>query len=367
MKKRENDAADFRLFCLPELRRVKLTFLFILLACMQVSARSQEKITVNLQSADLKKALAVIERKSDYHFLYNESVIANKPKIDLNVKDAEITAVLDKILVANGISYRILNSNLVVLKAIGDDSKTVIPDIRVSGKVTGTNGVALAGVSITIKGTNAGTTTDDNGNFSITVPDENSVLVFSYVGYTVQEIVVGNQTSLNISLQASTSTLDQIVVVGYGAQRKRDLTGAYASIRGNELARQPVQTPTQALQGKVAGVQVVSSGEPNSLPSIRLRGTGSVLAGVNPLYVVDGVLTDDIRNINNADILTFDVLKDASATAIYGVRGANGVIIITTKKGRPGKTVFSYDGNVGIKEATNLVDMAGENQYAGYL
>src|SRR5438309_10870410 len=177
MKKRENDTAAFKFYYLQELRRVKLTFLFVLLACIQVSARSQDRITINLQSTDLKKALTTIERKSNYHFLYNEAVIANKPKIDLSVRDAEINSVLDKILVANGISYRILNNNLVVLIAAGDHNEIAIADIRVSGKVSGTNGVPLSGVSVTIKGTNTGTTTDDAGNFSITVPNENAILV----------------------------------------------------------------------------------------------------------------------------------------------------------------------------------------------
>ena len=180
MKKRENEAAGTKLFY-QELRIVKLTFLFILVACLQVSAKtySQDQITVNLQSADLKKALTLIERKSDYHFLYSEAVIANKPKIDLNVRDAEITSVLDKILVANGINYRILNNNLVVLKADADNSKIEIPDIRVSGKVTGANGAPLSGVSVTIRGANAGTTTDDAGTYSIMVPNANAVLIFS--------------------------------------------------------------------------------------------------------------------------------------------------------------------------------------------
>ncbi|MBO9681509.1 MAG: TonB-dependent receptor [Flavisolibacter sp.] len=364
MKKRENDAADFRLFCLPELRRVKLTFLFILLAFMQVSARSQEKITVNFQSADLKKALAVIERKSDYHFLYNESVIANKPKVDLNVKDAEITAVLDKILVANGISYRILNSNLIVLKAIGDDSKTVIPDIRVSGKVTGTNGVALAGVSVTIKGSATGTVTDDAGNYAISVPEENSVLVFSYVGYTTQEVNVGGRTTINVSLVASANQLDQVVVVGYGTQRKVDVTGTVTQIRGEEVSRQPVMNPISGLQGRVAGVQITNSGAPGASPQIRIRGVGTVYGNANPLYVVDGVWYDDISFLNPADIETMSILKDASSEAIYGIRAANGVVLVTTRKGRNAKPVVNYNGYVGNQVVTNEVKMANGPQYA---
>ncbi|MDQ6610581.1 MAG: TonB-dependent receptor [Bacteroidota bacterium] len=350
------------------LRLMKLTVLLLTIACLQVSARgySQTKITMKLQDAEIKKALSAIEKLSEFHFLYNQAVVANKPKVSIDITAADITTVLNALFANTGISYHLLKNNLIVLNEEGAGN-TFIQDIRVTGKVTGTAGEPLTGVSVSLKGTGVGTETDATGNFAITVPNSGAVLVFSYVGFASQEVPVGNKTTINVTLSTSTSELNTIVVVGYGTQRKKDVTGAYASIRGSELARQPVQTATQALQGKVAGVQVISSGEPNSLPSIRLRGTGSVLAGANPLYVVDGVLTDDIRNINTADILTFDVLKDASASAIYGVRGANGVIIITTKKGHAGKTIFTYDGNAGVREATNLVDMAGEQQYAGYL
>jgi len=349
--------------------QISVSLLFILLTCLQASANEypKNKITLKLQSSESKTALASIEQVSDYDFLYNQSVITNKPKVNLDVADADLSTVMNILLSNTGIVYRLMENNLVVLKQLGESTKFVLPDITVTGRVTGTNNEPLSGVSVSIKGTAGGTTTDAAGNYSITVPDGNTTLVFSSVGFAPQEIPVGNRTSINVTLSTSTAELNTVVVVGYGTQRRRDVTGAVASVRGTELARQPVQTAAQALQGKVAGVQVISSGEPNANPSIRLRGTGSILAGANPLYVVDGVLTDDIRNINTADILTFDVLKDASATAIYGVRGANGVIIITTKKGRPGKNVFTYDGNAGIKEATNLVDMAGEQQYAGYL
>lgn len=362
MKKRENGTAGIQLFY-QELRRVKLTFLFILLACLQVSAKSQDRITVNLQSADLKKALTVIERKSDYHFLYNEAVIINKPKIVLNVKDAEITSVLDKILVANGINYRILNNNLIVLKG-EDDNKIEIPDIRVSGKVTGTNGTPLSGVSITIKGVNAGTTTDDAGNFALTVPNENSVLVFSYVGYNTQEIVVGNRTTINVSLIASANQLDQVVIVGYGTQRKVDVTGSVSQIKGDEISKQPVINAISGLQGKVAGVQITNNGAPGSSPQIRIRGVGTVYGSRNPLYVVDGVWFDDISFLSPNDIENLSILKDASAESIYGIRAANGVVLITTKKGRSGQPTVSYSGYAGWQKVTNAVPMANGSQYA---
>lgn len=237
----------------------------------------------------------------------------------------------------------------------------------VTGKITSSTGVPLSGVSVLVKGTNKGTSTDNNGNFSLSVPNANATLVVTSLGYERSEINLDGRSSVTVTLASATQQLEQVVVIGYGTARKRDITGSVASVKGSELMKQPVQTATQALQGKVAGVQIISSGDPNALPTVRIRGTGTTLGGQNPLYVVDGVITEDIRNINTADIVSLDVLKDASATAIYGMRAANGVLIITTKKGRIGKMLISYDANAGIREASHLVKLAGPKQYAGYL
>ncbi|MBW8684411.1 SusC/RagA family TonB-linked outer membrane protein [Chitinophaga rhizophila] len=244
-------------------------------------------------------------------------------------------------------------------------SNTADQEGPVRGTVKDKNGVGLIGVTIRVKGTSAGTTSGPDGAFTLTLPAGKDTLAFSYLGYISQEVKAG-PGPVNVILQSSESQLEQVVVVGYGTQRKKDLTGSIASVKGEDLLTQPVQTATQAAQGRIAGVQVISSGQPNAQPQIRVRGTGSVLAGANPLYVVDGVLTDDIRNIATADILTMDVLKDASA-AIYGVRAANGVIIITTRKGKSGAPQVRYDANVGFREATNLVKMASRDQYISYL
>ncbi|MDB5012513.1 MAG: hypothetical protein JWQ25_715, partial [Daejeonella sp.] len=224
----------------------------------------------------------------------------------------------------------------------------------------------LIGVSVKVKGTTTGTQTDINGAYAINAPAA-ATLVFSYIGYSSKEVPVNNQTTLNVKLATATNVLEQVVVVGYGTQRKSDVTGSVSRVKGEDLARQPVLAATQALQGRVAGVQIISSGSPNSLPTVRVRGTGTMLAGANPLYVVDGVITDDIRNINSNDIVSMDILKDASATAIYGMRAANGVLLVTTKKGKSGRLNIEYNGTAGIKEASKLVNMAGANQYAGYV
>jgi len=238
--------------------------------------------------------------------------------------------------------------------------------ITVSGVVTDAQSEPLPGVTVQIKGVARGTTTNVDGTFQLSVPDRQTVLVFSFTGFAPQEIVVGNQTTINVKLGEDTQTLNEVVVVGYGTQRKRDLTGSVAQLKGEEITKYPVQTPTQALQSKMAGVQIIASGRPNEQPQIRVRGVGSALAGVSPLYVVDGVLTDDIRNISNNDIQSIEVLKDASA-AIYGVRAANGVVIVTTRRGKSGATQVQYDANVSIRQPANLVRMANRDQYLSYL
>jgi TonB-dependent starch-binding outer membrane protein SusC len=238
----------------------------------------------------------------------------------------------------------------------------------VNGKVTSSeDGLPLPGVNVVVQGTTKGTVTDVEGNYSITLEPQESGLVFTFVGFITQKVVVDQQSTVNVVLQTDTQLLDEVVVVGYGVQKKSDITGATGSVSGEQLFKQPVLTATQAMQGKVAGVQVISSGQPGSSPQIRIRGVGTALAGTTALYVVDGVLTDDISNINTADIIDMSILKDASAAAIYGSRGANGVVIITTKKGAEGALKISYNNNIGIRQAANLVEMANSAEYSNYV
>ncbi len=238
--------------------------------------------------------------------------------------------------------------------------------IAVSGTVTESNGSGIPGASVVIKGSTTGTTTNADGKFTLAAPG-NATLVVTFIGYIREEVAINNQTTLTILLVPDVQSLNEVVVVGYGTQRKVDVTGATASVKGEELAKQPVLTATQAIQGKAAGVQIITSGQPGTSPVIRVRGTGTALAGTAALFVVDGVLTDDITNINTADIVSMDVLKDASATAIYGARGANGVVIITTKKGVAGEMKVNYTNNIGVRTAANLVQMANAAEYANYV
>lgn len=237
----------------------------------------------------------------------------------------------------------------------------------VKGRVIDADGTPLVGVTVRVKDTNTGTVTGADGTFTLNVAAPNVTLQITYLGYQPQEIALDGRTEVNVTLLVSSSQLEQVVVVGYGTQRKKDLTGSVANVKGADLAKQPVVTATQGVQGKVAGVQIITPGGPGAQPLVRIRGTGSMLAGAEPLYVVDGVFTNDIRNISTSDIVSMDVLKDASAAAIYGVRAANGVIIITTKKGRNGKMEVTYAGQAGFRQASNLVKMANRQEYVAFL
>jgi TonB-linked SusC/RagA family outer membrane protein len=240
----------------------------------------------------------------------------------------------------------------------------------ITGKVTAKEDAqGIPGVNVVLQGTALGTTTDADGKFELRYNDpiNGKTLSFSFIGYKTQVIQIGDQTNIDVVLESEATSLQEVVVVGYGVQKKSDITGATANVKGEELYKQPVLTATQAMQGKVAGIQIISSGQPGSSPQIRVRGVSTALAGTTALYVVDGVLTDDISNINTADIVDMNVLKDASAAAIYGSRGANGVIIITTKKGASGKIKVSYNNNIGFRQAANLVPMANTAEYNNYV
>jgi TonB-linked SusC/RagA family outer membrane protein len=268
-------------------------------------------------------------------------------------------------MIGKGI-YRILI--FTVLTAV---SSSLAAQVRViTGKVTTMeSGKAeeMPGVNVVVVGTSKGTTTNLDGTYSLELSESDKELSFSFIGYKIKTIAIGTQTVINVSLETDTQQLEEVVVVGYGVQKKSDITGATANVKGDELYKQPVLTATQALQGKVAGVQIISSGQPGTSPQIRVRGVSTALGGTAALYDVDGVLTDDISNINTADIVDMNVLKDASAAAIYGSRGANGVIIITTKKGVSGKLSINYNNNIGIRQAANLVEMANSSEYSNYV
>ncbi|GAB3494173.1 TonB-dependent receptor [Spirosoma knui] len=240
-------------------------------------------------------------------------------------------------------------------------------DQTVSGTVLDEQGSPLVGVNIQIKGTTRGTASDARGAYRIDVPNGNTVLVFSYIGYKKQEITVSNQSVINVSLESDAGALEEVVVVGYGTQKRSSLTGAVSTVTPKELTALPVPNVSSALQGRVPGVSVVNNGGPGSSPIVQIRGIGSINYASGPLYVIDGVPTGDLNSFNTNDIESLEVLKDASSAAIYGSRASNGVILITTKKGsRDSKVRISIDSYVGVQNTTNKIDVLNRDQYVQY-
>ncbi len=242
---------------------MKCSFLmvFVTLLWFSANASGQPLVSIHMKNAEISQVFTTLEKESGYHFLFNSRLQDIHKLVDVDVDNADITQVLKTIFAGTNLQYKMLENKLIVVT-----STDAAQDIIVRGKVVGDNDEALSSVSVTVKGVKAGTTTDSNGVFVISVP-ENAVLVFSSVGYVSQEINVGSQTTLNVHLVPSTGNLNQVVVVGYGTQKRLDVTGAIAHVKGDELSKQPVLTATQALQGQVAGVQVTSSGQPGSLAS----------------------------------------------------------------------------------------------------
>jgi TonB-linked SusC/RagA family outer membrane protein len=341
---------------------MKLTTTFLLLTFLQVYADgfTQQRVTLSLESADLKTVLNHIEKKTQYRFLYNQAIISKSGKYTVKATNEYVPLLLDKIFEGSLISYKIVNQNLVVL-AEGVSDIPMPQEIK--GKVTDAEGKPIPGASITVKGTKTGTAADAGGSFSITVPD-NAVLVISAVGYTTQELPTAGQTSFDIVMVSNTagSGLNEVVVIGYGTASRRDLTGSIAKISGEEIAARPNPNPIASLQGLVAGVSVVNSGNPGQEPDIRIRGTNSI-NGAKPLYVVDGILNDNIDFLNPNDIESMEILKDPSSLAIFGVRGANGVIAITTKKGRTGKLSINFNTNTGFKRLVDRIDYVNAAEF----
>ena len=237
--------------------------------------------------------------------------------------------------------------------------------ITVTGLVTAkVDGSAIPGVSISVKGTSIGIITDMDGKYSLSVPSDKSELIFSFIGYKTFEIVVGSQTVISPQLEESDINIDEVVVVGYGVVKKSDLTGAVSTVSSEQLRQTSTMNVAQTIQGRVPGVTVTaSSGEPGASMKVRIRGIGT-LNNSDPLYVVDGIPMTNLSHIAPADIESMEILKDASATAIYGSRGANGVIMITTRKGKTGKATFSYNAFAGIQKPWNLLEVCDAQQYA---
>ncbi|TDB62744.1 TonB-dependent receptor [Arundinibacter roseus] len=325
-----------------------------------------QKISLIAVNQNIRSVLSEIEQKANVRFTYRPKLLTNQQKISINVSNEPLGDALEQILAPLQIKYRVIGKEIVLSPLASSYAAPspfsivpiVIPDRLISGIVTDDKGEALPGVSIVLKGTQRGTTTEANGKYSINLPDGPATLIFSFVGYTSQEIAVGNQTQLNIILEADTKSLEEVVVVGYGTQQKKDLTGAVSMVQGDAITNRKTTQISQALQGTMPGVMVTrSSNAPGATAQIRVRGITTITdAGANPLIIMDGVPIDDINSINPNDVESISVLKDAASASIYGSRAAAGVILVTTKRAKNGQLNLDYTAEYGFEKPTRLPD-----------
>ncbi|MCC6286256.1 MAG: TonB-dependent receptor [Chitinophagaceae bacterium] len=350
---------------------IKLTVFIMMTLFLQVSAKTfSQQVTFSGRNVSLEKIFTVIEEQTGYVVFYNYGLIKTGKPVSVNVKSVSLEEFLNACFHDQHLTYVIEGKTILVTRKEGSTPGvgplTVNNTIIVSGRVTNMKGEALAGVSIKIKGTDKGTTTDEKGWFRIEIPDNASkVLVISFVGMQTQEVPVNNKMELTIQLRNADSQQQEVIIVGYGSQKKSDITGSVASVKLKELTQLPARRVDQALQGRVSGLMVQNdNASPNAPVTIRIRGVNSVNGGNDPLVVIDGLQLGTLSSLNPNDVESVEVLKDASATAIYGARGANGVIIVTTKKGKKGKPVVTYNAYFSFSRVLKKLDQLNAEQYA---
>lgn len=373
MKKRLNQFFHWRFS--PGLKKkllyMKLTFVILLTAVLQtfagISYSQSTTLTLSLKNATVQTVLQQVEDQSQFYFLYSSSVVDVNRVVNVQLKDAKIKEVLDVLFEGTTVSYKV-DGRQIVLASTNETSQVATQQQKtISGKVTDSTGAGLPGVSIVVKGTSNGTIADFNGNYTLQNVPANATLQFSFVGMKLQELVVGSSSTINVTLDEESIGIEEVVAVGYGIQRKEAVTGSVASVGGDDLRAIPSGNITQALQGRVAGVEFAqTSSRPGSSMQIRIRGTRSLTASNDPLIVLDGVpFVGSISDINPNDIKSIDILKDASATAIYGSRGANGVLMVTTNKGQKGqKAKITYNGRESVNTIFSKYPMMNGSEFA---
>lgn len=341
--------------------RLSALFLTILSFNLAASVYSQNtRFTVDLNGKTVREVFQFIEQQSEFRFFYNDDFSYIDKVVDMDVKNENVEQILEKLFESSDITYKVFDNNLVVLTL-----KQSLQQVEVKGLITDAiTNEALPGANVQIKGTNQGTTADLNGRYSINA-DKGSVLIFSFIGYIAQEVTLQDETTLNIALQPDVRSLDEVVVVGYGTQRRTEVTGAVTSVTSEKITALPAGTLDQALQGRAAGLTVISNGAPGVAPTMRVRGISTVNNN-DPLYVVDGVVSAGIGSLSANDIESIQVLKDASTVAIYGSLGSNGVIMVTTKKGAAGKVSVSLDAYAGTQFSTERYDVLNTEEYIQY-
>ncbi len=384
MKKNCETEVDQKRFILKKaLLAMKLTAIIFLISTLNlfaaVSYSQDTRISMNMKNVQIKDVLMKIENSTEYFFIYNNQLIDVDKSVSVNADNQKVIDVLSNLFQGQRVDFQITDRKIVIVPTYLDAQQQG----KVSGKVTDSSGSPLPGVSVVVKGTTNGTITDGNGSFSLFGIPESGILQFSFVGMKSLEIEVAGKTSFSVTLVEDAIGIEEVVAIGYGVQKKSDVTGALTSVSSEEINARPVKNAVEAMQGRAAGVDITSNERPGTVGDITIRGVRSLTASNSPLYVVDGiplvtgtvdaagvsenkVTLGGIDNLNPNDIESIDILKDASATAIYGSRGANGVVLITTKKGKTGKFTLSFDSSVTTEKMHEYSPLFSAGDYVEY-
>ena len=360
---------------------MKFSAFFILVACLHANADGfAQRVSISEKNVSIKDVFKVIEKQTEYQFFYNERLLKQAKRVNIELSNAPVEQVLEACFKDQPLTFAIIKNTIIVkLKDFPNGLAELPPAITVRGRVTTEGDVPVSNVSVVVKGSSQGTNTNSNGEFVLNNVNENSTLLISSVGYESQEVAVQGRTSIEIELKIAVKGLDEMVMIAYGTTSKRLNTGSVSSVTSTTIERQPVSDPLAALQGRISGLMITpSNGMPGSSYQVRIRGENSMKQGSDPLYIIDGVPyfssplnmfagangnQSPLNSINPNDIERIDVLKDADATAIYGSRGANGVLIITTKKGKAGESKVNVNVYTGFSKVSNKLDLLNTQQY----
>jgi len=355
---------------------MRISFVLLVAVFMQVSAASysqSQKVSLKAGKVSLPELFKMIQEQSDFDFFYQPEAVSETKNVSLNGEQVEIEEVLNEALRGTGLEYKIIDTDIVILpkKEVAKTESRILTAQQTTGKITGTivdmTGEPIPGVSVMIKGTTTGTITNIEGVYELNNIAEDAVIVYSFIGFTTQEVNVAGRSAINITLAEEMTGLDEVVVVGYGSMERKQITSAVASLNTEDLPTVSASSPVQQLQGRVAGLSVSTpnGSDPNASPELLIRGMGSI-GGGQPMIIVDGVVVGSLDVVAAEDIETFSVLKDGSAAAIYGSRGTNGVILITTKSGKDGKSTFEYSGYYSINQVTKKPDVLSADEFRSF-
>ena len=347
---------------------MKLTVFFLFLSVMAIAAGTyaqETRFDLNVKNVNIIQVFDEIERVTEFGFLFKTDQLDLSKTYTIELKSANIEKILNDVLNKEQYAYTLIDKNIVITRI---DAKTIQDQksVKISGKVTDKTGVGVPGASVIVKGTTLGITTDYEGNYTLSIPADAKVIVFSFVGMTTQEVAVGAKSVYNVVLSEETIDIEEVVAVGYGSIKKSDLTGAVASVNNKDLTAYPSNNLVQSMQGRAAGVSIQSvNAEPGGSFKIRIRGATSINASSDPLFVVDGLVGGEVPPPE--DIAAIEILKDASGSAIYGSRGANGVVMITTKSGKAGKTKVNLNSYYSFQKEIGRLDVLKARDFAVYI